>query len=197
MRRTRVWFVLTSLLLACASCGGGNSSAGSPPPSPSSSPSPSPSRSQTVPAYLAKYTVQERMAYAEAVAALHRFTRTDDRILGQGKLTSKQAAFYRRNSINWVEDWANLAQLVNKHIVFKGTTKEVWVRPLSINLNANRGELVELRRCLDQSALRVFASGTRVPQPQLKKPHIYGVTLEKRTGDTRWRVGLPKQGATC
>jgi hypothetical protein len=146
---------------------------------------------------LATYSPDERAAFTVAIAALHRFVTTSDQFLGQGKLTKRQAAFYRRNSINWVDDWANLSQFVHKQVTYKGTPKEVWLRPVSIELTSKDGQVVEVKRCLDQSNLRVFAAGKRVPQPQLKVPHVYRISIIKKPSETWWRTGLPKQGATC
>jgi hypothetical protein len=128
---------------------------------------------------------------------MHRFSTINDRFLGQGELTRREAAFYRANSVNWVTDWANLSQFVNKEITFKGRPSEIWLRPLSIDLDAKRGQTIELNRCLDQSGLRVFAAGKEVPQPQLKVPHVYRVLMLKKASEAWWRTGLPKQVGRC
>ncbi|MEO5652467.1 MAG: hypothetical protein ABIN79_09040 [Marmoricola sp.] len=199
MPRLGVLIVGTVLVLTCASC---SQDADGPnlgkPTTTTASPSTSPSLpSPTVPADLVKYAPEERAAYAGAVAALRTFSAVSDRFVAQGRLTKDQAAFYRRNSIDWVQDWANLAQLVNERITFKGEPKELWLRPASIDLAAKGGQRVVLRRCLDQRRLRVFADGKAVPQPQLKVPHVYRVTMIKKGAEAKWRTGIPRQGPKC
>jgi hypothetical protein len=86
---------------------------------------------------------------------------------------------------------------VNSKITFEGTPTEVWLHPVSINLAAPGGQAVEVKRCLDQSRLRVFANGEQVPQPQLGVPHVYRIAIIKKTSQTWWRTGPAKQGAKC
>lgn len=193
----RLWIpALAIVLSACAACGGASDSPPAALPSSSSSSStitPSPS----VPAELAGYDPSEREAFGAAVDALHRFSRTSDRFIRQGRLTPDQAKFYRRNSVRWTDDWAALAQLVNGRITMRGAARELWARPLTIDLTADTGEVVVVRRCLDQTKVRVFADGKEVPQPQLKTPRIYRVQMLKKQAEYHWRTGLPKQGAPC
>ena len=193
----RLWIpALAIVLLACAACGG---TSDSPPTalhsrsSASGAVTPSPS----VPAELAGYDASEREAFGAAVDALHRFSRTSDRFIRQGRLTPDQAKFYRKNSVRWTDDWAALAQLVNGRITMRGAARELWTRPLSIDLNAGADEVVVVRRCLDQTKVRVFAEGKEVPQLQLKTPRIYRVQMLKKQAEDHWRTGLPKQGAPC
>ena len=193
----RLWIpVLAIVLLACAGCGGTSDSPPAALPSSSSSSSavtPSPS----VPAALAGYDASEREAFGAAVDALHRFSRTSDRFIRQGQLTPDQARFYRRNSIRWTDDWAALAQLVNGRITMRGAARELWARPISIDLSADAGEVVVVHRCLDQTKVSVFADGERVPQPQLRTPRTYRIQMLKKTEEDHWRTGLPKQGEPC
>ena len=196
MPRLRI-SLATLLLLACGACGEG---AGEAPMSrsseaPSSSAPSAPSSS--IPPELAGYGLPEREAFEAAVVALHRFSRTSDRFISQGRLTRSQAAYFRRNSINWVDAWAGLAQLVNGRITMLGDTHEKWARPSQVDLSAAGGEVVVIRRCLDQTDVRVFADGKRVPQPQLKIPRVYRVKMLKKQSEQRWRTGLPKQGSRC
>jgi hypothetical protein len=158
-----------------------------------SSPSPSPS----VPPDLAAYSFDERAAYVASVAALRRFSTVNDRFSAQGKLTKQQARFYRRYSIDWVGNWASQAQLVDNKITVTGEVREVWIRPVDIDLTAGRSQTVVLRRCLDQTQVRVFADRRPVPQPQLRVPHVYRLSMVKRPTEDWWRTGLPKQGDRC
>lgn len=196
MPRLRI-SLATLLLLACVACGEGEGEA----PTSRSLDAPSPSApaapSSSIPPELAGYSLPEREAFEAAVVALHRFSRTSDRFISQGRLTRSQAAYYRRNSINWVDDWAGLAQLVNGRITMRGDTREEWARPLRVDLSAAAGEIVVVRRCLDQTDVRVFADGKRVPQPQLKTPRVYRVKMLKKESEQWWRTGLPSQGSRC
>jgi hypothetical protein len=196
MRRLRGALAVSLLVVSCAGCSE-NAGEAKPPNLPESSTMTQSSPSSPVPSARAKYSAAQRAALTDAVDALHRFTRINDRFLKQGVLTKRQAAFYRKNSTNWVDDWANLSKLVNSRITFKGSSTEVWLRPLSIKLAARNGQRVSVRRCLDESRLRVFADGKEVAQPQLKNPHVYEVSMAKRSGESWWRVGLPQQGETC
>lgn len=196
MPRLRI-SLATLVLLACAACSGSADEAPISRPlesSLSSAPTATPS---SLPPELAGYSLPEREAFEAAVVALHRFSRASDRFIDQGRLTRPQAAYFRRNSINWVDDWAGLAQLVNGRITMRGDTREKWVRPLRVDLAAGDSEVVVIRRCLDQTSVRVFAEGKRVPQPQLKTPRVYRVTMLKKQSEQWWRTGLPKQGSRC
>ena len=189
--------VLTVLMLACAGCG---KSASDPPlvfPSKSATAAASASPSASASTGLHGFASSQRAAFTQAVAALQRFSATNDRFIGQGRLTQTQSAFFRKYSIRWTDDWAGLAQLVNGQIRIRGTTHEIWVRPVSIDLQAAAGQVVVIRRCLDQTDVRVFAHGKAVPQPQLKTPRMYRVTMLKRSSEQWWRTGMPKQGAKC
>lgn len=196
MPRVRGLLVVTFLVASCASCSGSADSPAAETPTGTTTIAPS-SPTPTVPSGLATYSADERAAFTAAVSALHHFSTVNDRFLGQGELTKHQADFYRRNSLDWVADWANLSQFVNKKITFDGRPNEVWLRPVSIDLAAKDGYAVEVKRCLDQSGLRVFANGKKIPEPQLKVPHVYRVSVVKRSSETWWRIGQPKQGSTC
>jgi hypothetical protein len=196
MPSVRALVAVAFAMIACASCAPDSDGPTAAPPSKTSTPLTS-SPTPTIPADLASFGPDERAAFTAAIAALRQFSTTNDRFLRQGKLTKRQAAFYRRNSINWVDDWANLSQFVNEKITFKGTPIEVWVRPVAIDLVGGDGQVVNVKRCLDQSRMSVYTDGVGVPQPQLKSPHVYRVKLLMRPNETWWRVGLPKQGATC
>ena len=60
-----------------------------------------------------------------------------------------------------------------------------------------RGDVIVLRRCLDESGRVVTQDGKKLDQPQFKKPHIYTVRLEKRAGEDWWRSGIAEQGKPC
>lgn len=197
MRRIRIVVVVTLLVLACASCGQDHD-----PPSTSKPPSRAPSSASTattptVPTYLAKYTPEERSAYTSAVHAYAAFLAHNDRFLRSGQLTRQASNYYHRFAIHWVDPWTALAQQVNNKVMVHGVAKQVSVRPAKVDLSSSKGAVVVLRRCLDSRHVKVLQDGKPAAQPQLKVPHIYRVTLLKRTGETRWRAGMPKQGGTC
>jgi len=150
-----------------------------------------------VPAYLQRFTAEERQSFTSSVAALHRFSSQSDDFLRQRSLTKIQAAYFKKYAVDWTQNWASLAQTVSGKISVRGSARELKLRPVSINLNAKQGQVVVLRRCLDQRSLRVFADGQQVPQPQLREPRNYRVTMLKRPSESWWRTGVPRQGATC
>ena len=150
-----------------------------------------------MPPYLASYTSGEQRAYADALKAHSAFVERDRQFAAAGKTTKRAAAFYRQNSIDWVSDWASLAQLANNHVIVTGRTTVKWVRPVSIELDGNGADVVVLRRCVDSSGLVVTQNGERLEQPNLKVPHVFRVRLEKRAAETWWRVGTAKPGAPC
>jgi hypothetical protein len=195
MPSARALVTVTFLLLACASCSQqDNDSAASPPrPATSAPSSPAPS----IPSDLAKYAPNERAAYANATRAYSAFTRWNSQFLANGQTIKAASDFYHRYSIDWVEAWANLAELANNHVTVKGRTRIVWVHPVRINLAASGLAVVVLSRCLDESRLKVRQAGTPLAQPQLEHPHVYQVRLVKRVNEVQWRSGTAKRGATC
>lgn len=188
MSAVRMFLVVAILVASCASCSGKATSGNSPGPSTSSSTSATPS----VPPYLASYTADERQAYADAVAAYATYVERNNRLLAKGKTTVGASDFYHRYSTDWATAWANLAQLANNHVTVRGHTTVTWVRPISVKLKG-QGATVELRRCLDESALVVTQSGEPLAQPNLQKPHVYRVRLELRSAETWWRSGSAKR----
>jgi hypothetical protein len=194
MCRVVIATVATALLVACASCSqAGDPSSGEPSPrSVSTAGTPA-----AIPAYLQAYTDDERAAYRDAVADYQVFLIKDDMFLKEGRLTSRANSFYRRYSTNWVDQWAALSQLVNSGARVRGHTKELSVRPSSIHLYPNGTGSVTLRRCLDQSDIKVVQDGKPLAQPQLRHPHLYRVFMSLRKGETWWRAGMPKQGVEC
>ena len=195
MRSARLLLAVTLLVVSCPSCSrgsGGTEPDGSPTGSTST-----PSASPSVPPYLASYSVEQRHAYDAALAAHSAFVEQDRQFAAVGKTTKQAAAYYRRNSIDWVADWATLAQLANNGVTVTGRTTVKWVRPVSIDLDGLSADVIVLRRCVDSSGLVVSQDGKRLEQPNLKIPHVFRIRLEKRAGETWWRVGTAKPGAPC
>lgn len=196
MSTVRIVLATAILVASCASCA---DSTGAATPDNSAKPSATTSVSPThaAPPYLASYTSAERAAYDAALTAHAAFVEQDRQFAAAGKPTQRAAAFYRRNSIDWVNDWASLAQLANNHVIVRGRTIVKWVRPLTIEVGDPGAEVVVLRRCVDSSGLVVTQNGKPLGQPNLKEPHVFRVRLEKRATETWWRVGTAKQGAPC
>ena len=199
MPRLGVLIVGTVLVLTCASC---SQDADGPnlgkPTTTTASPSTSPSLpSPTVPADLVKYAPEERAAYQAAVTAYDDFTTRNARFLAKGKTTKPASRFYHRYSIDWVEAWANLAQLTNNGVRVYGATTIVWVHPKRITVGTDGSADVVLRRCLDESGLVVSQGGKPLAQPQLKYPHIYRVSLARKSSEAWWRSGVARQGPRC
>jgi hypothetical protein len=196
MPRVRGLLVVTFLVLACASCSGsGHGRSGGPPTSASVSTPSSPT--PNVPADLATYSVDERAAYRDAVQAYAAFTKRNSQFLAKGQTTRAASDFYHHYATHWVEAWANLAELANNDVTVSGPTRVVWVHPKRIDLDPSGSAVVVVRRCLDESRLKVTQGGDLVDQPQLKEPHVYQVRLAKKAGEAHWRSGSVKQGAKC
>ena len=190
---------LTALLIAaCAACDGSGSAEPASSSSPPSVSLPSPSAAtSSVPPELAGYDEAERAAYREAVVAYDRFSRRNDGFYARGETTPKAKEYYQRWAVDWSTAWANLAQVANNGVTVRGTTKTVWTRPKSIDLGGPDGDVVVLRRCLDEAGRVVEQDGTTVKQPQLEEPHVYTIRLERRPNEDRWRSGVAEQGRTC
>lgn len=179
----------------CVACGGG-ADPGSP-QSPSSAASVPSVESPAVSSDLAGYKARQRVAYEAAVAAYSAFVKRNDRFYAVGKTTVAAKNFYQRYAISWATAWGNLAQTANNDVTVSGPTTTVWTKPMSIGLGKSNGDKITIKRCLDESKRVVRQNGKVVAQPQLKTPHIYVVRLQKRSGESWWRSGEPKQGATC
>ena len=196
------WFVLaTFLVVSCAACSPEEAT-------PATSPSASPTRATTapsaptaptssVPPELAGYNEGERAAYETAVAAYNVFTKRNDAFYAAGETSVEAKRLYQKYAIDWSTAWGDLAQVVNSNVKVSGTTETVWTKPRSIMLGAAEGDVIVIRRCLDESGRVVTQNGQKLDQPQFKDPHVYTVRLEKRDGHDRWRSGIAKQGATC
>jgi hypothetical protein len=150
-----------------------------------------------VPPELAGYSGQERAAYERAVTEYDAFTLSNDEFYAVGETTVAAKRFYQKYAVDWSTAWGNLAEVANNNVTVTGTTKTVWTKPKSIELGGRKGDVVVLRRCLDESGRVVKQNGQKVNQPQFKDPHVYTVRLEKRRGEDRWRSGIAEQGSTC
>lgn len=92
------------------------------------------------------------------------FTAQNDKIMVEGQTTVAAKDLYQKYAIDWSTAWTGLAQLANNGITITGPTTAKWTRPRSIDLRANGGPSVVLRRCLDETKRvdDVRASGARV-----------------------------------
>lgn len=195
MPRLRI-SLATLVLLACAACSPSADEPPTPAP-PRSAAAASPTPSASVADEMASYSPEERAAYAGALPAYERFTAANDRFLAQGKTTKPASNFYQRYSIDWVDAWANLAQLANNDVTVKGRTRVLWVRPASIDVAPSGRATVRLLRCIDESQLSVRQAGQVVEQPQLQTPHVYQLRLIRKPSERHWRAGSAKQGKAC
>lgn len=197
MSTVRIVLATAIVATSCASCAdrtGAATSGNSATPAASIAASPT----QAVPPYLASYTAEERAAYSDALAAEDAFDTSNARFLAKGKTLKAASDFYHRYSIDWVQDWTNLAELANNHVTVTGKASVVWVRPLQIDLATKSGlSVVVLRRCVDSSKVAVTQNGHPVAQPHLDKRHVLRVRMEKRTGEAWWRSGIAERGAAC
>lgn len=196
MLTVRIVLAAAVVAASCASCAD-RTGAATPTNSAKPSESIAASPTQVVPPYLSSYTAEERATYVAALRAHAAFVEQDRKFAAVGKTTQRAAAFYRRNSIDWVSDWASLAQLANNHVIVRGRTIVKWVRPVTVQVDGAGADVVVLRRCVDSSGLAVTQNGKPLAQPNLKEPHVFRVRLEKRAAETWWRVGTAKQGAPC
>jgi hypothetical protein len=195
MLRPRIWLA-SFLLLTCAACSGGAVTT-----EPSNSPSPTTSASSTptatVPPELASYSEEERLAYDEAVDAYAAYLAETDKIYAKGETTVAAKRFYQRHAIDWSTAWGNLAVVANNGVTVKGETRLVWLRPKVIRLATDAGDVVVIRRCVDESQRVVRQNSKRMAQPQFEKPHVYTVRLERRPAESWWRAGTARLGRTC
>lgn len=198
MLRSRL--VATLLVLTCAACSQNEASpTATPSPSPTQSTpsSSSPPPTSTVAPELAGYSAKEQAAYDAAVSEYDTFITRNDAFYAAGKTTTDAKTFFQKFSIDWATAWGNLAQVANNGVKVRGDATAVWTKPQSIDLKDNRGGVIVLRRCLDESGRIVAQNGTRLDQPQFKDPHVYRIGLEKRAGEGWWRSGIAEQGKTC
>lgn len=195
MVRSRL-VLATFLVVTCAACSQNEAS-----PAPSGSPDPTTSAPSTptssVPPELAGYSEDEQAAYVAAVTEYDAFTKRNDKFYAIGETTTEAKNFYQRHAVDWSTAWGNLAQVANNNVTVTGTTKTVWTKPRSIELEAAGGDVIVVRRCLDESGRVVTQNGKELKQPQFKDPHIYTIRLEKRPSEDRWRSGVAEQGQTC
>ncbi|MDX6310289.1 MAG: hypothetical protein QOI06_3335 [Nocardioidaceae bacterium] len=198
MLRFRV-ILASSFVVACAACSqGGAATSPSPSDTPTlSSPTAPSTPTSTLPSTLVGYSAKERTAYLAAVRAYNEFSRRNDSFYAAGRTTGAAKRFYQRYAVDWSTAWGNLAQAANNHVKVTGSTNIVWTKPQSIKLGQSMGDVVVLRRCLDESGWVVTQNGKVLDQPQLKQPHVDTIRLEKHPGEDWWRAGVAKQGPTC
>lgn len=195
MLRSRI-VLATFLVVVCAACSqNGASPALSASPDPTTSAPSAPASS--VPPELAGYSKDKRAAYEAAVTDYDAFTKGNDKFYAAGETTIKAKNFYQRYAVDWSTAWGNLAQVANNNVTVTGTTNTVWTKPRSIELGAPDGDVIVVRRCLDESGRVVTQNGQELEQPQFKDPHVYTIRLEKRPSEKRWRSGVAEQGQTC
>jgi hypothetical protein len=195
MLRSRL-LLATLLVFTCAAC---SQNGASPAPTLSTSPSTSVPAAPTssIPPELVGYSEAERAAYAAAVTEYDTFTRRNDKLYAAGETTIQAKNFYQRYAVDWSTAWGNLAQVANNKVAVTGTTKTVWTKPRSIEVGAVKGDVIVVRRCLDESGRVVTQNGHKLEQPQFKDPHVYTIRLEKRPSEKWWRSGVAEQGPTC
>lgn len=143
------------------------------------------------------YSKRERAAYKSAVTEYDAFVKRNDEFYAAGETTGAAKKFYHRYAVDWSTAWGDLAQVSNNNVKVTGSTRTVWTRPGSIKIGESRGDVIVLRRCLDESGRVVTQNGKKLEQPQFKKPHVYTIRLEKHRGESWWRSGIAKQGKTC
>lgn len=195
MLRSRL-VLATFLVVTCAACSQ-NEASPAPPASPDPTTSAPSAPTSSVPPELAGYSEVERAAYKSAVTEYDAFIKRNDTFYAAGETTIEAKNFYQRNAVDWSTAWGNLAQVANNKVTVTGTTKTVWTKPRSIELGAANGDLIIVRRCLDESGREVTQNGRKLEQPQFKDPHVYTIRLEKRPSEDRWRSGVAVQGQTC
>ena len=193
MLRSRL-ILVTFLLAVCAACG---PKAAHPQPTAISSASTPTDPSSPASTQLAGYTHAERSAYAAAARAYDAFAARNDKIMAEARTTVAARDFYQKYTINWPTAWTSLAQLANNHITISGPTTTKWTRPQTVDLTARSGPTVVLRRCIDETKRVVTQHGNALGQPQFRTPHVYVVTLQQKAGESWWRAGAAKRGATC
>jgi hypothetical protein len=150
-----------------------------------------------VPPELAGYSEDERLAYDEALAAYADYLAESDKIYARGETTVAAKRFYQRYAIDWSTAWGNLAVVANNRVTITGEARALWTRPVSIGLTPDAGDVVVIRRCVDESQRVVRQNGKRMAQPQFKEPHVYTVRLEERPEEDWWRAGTAKLGRPC
>jgi hypothetical protein len=195
MLRSRL-VLATFVAVTCAACSQDEAS-----PAPSASPHPTTSApsapTSSAPPDFSEYSAKERAAYQTAVKEYDAFTKRSDQFYAAGQTTGAAKKFYQRYAVDWSTAWGNLAQVANNKVTVTGTTKKVWTKARSIEVDRPKGEVIVLRRCLDESRRVVTQNGNKLDQPQFKSPHIYAVRLEKHPGEDWWRSGIAEQVETC
>lgn len=196
MPRVGAVLAVTILVISCASCreNSDNPAVSIPSARPSTAMA---SPSATLPPELAKFSVEQRLAYGGASHSYSAFLRGNSQILADGKTTKMASSFYRHYSLDWSQAWGNLVQLASNEVTVRGPTRLLSVHPTSVVLAPSRPTVVVFSRCLDESRVVVRQSGKVLAQPQLEQPHEYLIRAEKRSPQEAWRFGTAKRGARC
>lgn len=195
MLRSRV-ALASFLVAACSACSEDGAST-APPDSQSPTRSAPSAPTSSIPPELAGYSEVERAAYEAAVTDYDAFISRSDSFYAAGETTVEAKNFYQRYAVDWSTAWGNLAQIANNNVTVTGTTRTVWTKPRSIDLDVAGDDVIVVRRCLDESGRVVTQDGQELEQPQFKDPHIYTIRLEKRQSEKWWRSGVAEQGQTC
>lgn len=185
--------VLTSA--SCSQDGTEPPAAGSTPDATASTPTSSSTTHTAVPAYLEKYTPEEREAYESALEDYAKFSEAQVRIAEVGKATAKARRFYQRYTADWQTYWARLRQWDAAGIRVEGRGRRLWTRPSLIRVDSDGGT-IDLLICGTSRGVKVFEGESRVPQPS-PKPNVVRVSLVQLSGEDWWRVLLSRIGSPC
>ena len=77
---------------------------------------------------------------------VRRVHRRNDEFYAAGETTVAAKHFYQRYAVDWSTAWGNLAQIANSNVTVTGSTKTVWTKPKSIELDGSEGDTVVLRQ---------------------------------------------------
>lgn len=183
----------TACLLSLAACDGDEPASSAV----TSTPTSTPSRSEpTVPAYLAKYSENEREAYDEAADAYEAFSDRNAELVRKGRATPEARAFYREATAAWQSYWARLMDFDSRGIRVLGRAEVLRVRPSAIKIDEKGGGQVDLRVCSIATGVRVTQDGRPMPQPS-PKPTITRVSMVKLPAESSWRILSDRAGGSC
>lgn len=201
MRRTAVASLAASVCLFSVTACSANEPTGASPPaeggSPTSaSPNPSTSPTDTVPAYLQKYSEEERTAYREAVGDYAAFSRRLAAINESGRATPRAKAFFKQKTAAWQSYWARLRTNERRGIQIVGMGRTLHTRPADVRVDPDGGGQVALRVCGISEGVKVLQDGKPVSQPS-PKPTIVRVQMVKLPDESDWRVLSERVGAKC
>lgn len=209
-QRRRLGVIATLLVLLCASCTNSEEPpAGSPTATTSSTPATSPtltasptaptaspsSTTHSVPAYLTKYTADERQAYSDALGDYRSYRAQEARFARRATSPVAARRFYREYTADWVSYWALRHQMADAAIRVVGVPKVKWSRPALIRLTGDGGGTVHLRLSLDARDVKVTKRGE--PVPQNTTPTISRISMSRLPEDVRWKFLMAEAGAPC